>query len=366
VAMKILSPDIIHKTDVGGVRLNVSSRAEAEKAFKEIMASAKSHKPEADIHGVFIEGMVKKKYELLIGCKKDSIFGPAIVFGMGGVAVEVFKDTKVGLPPLNMALAMRMIRDTKIYKLLKGYRNMPGVDIQAIQFLLYKFSYLVVDFPEIKEIDINPFAVDEHGGIVLDAKVILDRKVMESEVKPYSHLIISPYPKEYMAKFKMDGGKTAEIRPIRPEDEPLEAEMFKTFSKETQRQRFFGMVGEVSHDLLQRYTQIDYDREIALIALVREGKEKKMAGVVRLIADPYNEAAEFAVVVGDPWQGRGLGGKFTHYILEIARQRGIKRVHAKFLRDNAAIKRIFEKEGFEIKYKGNMGHAEICLTKYEQ
>src|SRR3989339_303920 len=361
VAMKILSPDIIHKTDVGGVRLNINSSEEAGRAFSEIMESARRHEPKAAIEGVFIEPMVKKRYELLIGCQKDPIFGPAIVFGMGGVAVEVFKDTKVGLPPLNMSLSLRLISATKIYKLLKGYRGMPGVDIAAIQFLLYKFAYLVADFPEIKELDINPFAIDEHGGIVLDAKVILDKDVINKKIKPYSHLVISPYPKEYMTRFKMKDGRKVVLRPIRPEDEPMEAEMFRHFSDETERHRFFHRIGDITHDLLQRYTQVDYDREIAIIAEFTENKEKKMLGVVRLIADPYGETAEFAIVVADPWQKQGLGNKFTDYILGIARERGIKKVYANFLKDNPPMIRIFEKRGFTIIYKDKIGHAELEL-----
>src|SRR3989339_374987 len=361
VVMKILSPDILHKTDVGGVKLDINSEEEAQHAFEKIINSVRKHKPKADIHGVFIEGMVNKKYELLIGCKKDPIFGPAIVFGMGGVAVEVFKDTKVGLPPLNMALSMRMINETKISKLLKGYRNMTGIDIQAIQFLLYKFAYLIIDFPEIKEIDINPFAVDENGGIVLDAKVILDKEVMKKEIIPYSHLVISPYPKEYITQFKMKNKKLVIIRPIRPEDEPLERELFKIFSKETQRHRFFHLIKDISHELLQRYTHIDYDREIALIAELTERKRKKIIGVVRLISDPYNESAEFATVIGDPWQYQGLGNKFTDYILEIAKSRGLKRVYAKFYKDNNPIISIFKKRGFEISFKGDTGYAELSL-----
>lgn len=361
VVMKVLSSDIIHKTDIGGVCLDINSKEEAEDAFEKIMNAVRQHEPQAAILGVFIEAMVQKRYELLIGCRKDPIFGPAIVFGMGGVAVEVYQDTKVGLPPLNMSLAMRLIEETKIYKLLKGYRGMPGVDIQAIQFLLYKFAYLVADFPEIKELDINPFGVDEYGGIVLDAKVILDKKVIGKEVKPYSHLVISPYPKEYITEFKMKNGKAVIIRPIKPEDEPLEAEMFKTFSPQTQRHRFFGLIKDITHELLVRYTQIDYDREIALVAVIKGKHKEKMIGVVRLIADPLNKTAEFAVVVADPWQGQGLGNKFTDYILKIARERRIKKVWAKFLRDNKPMLNIFKKRKFSVTFKGNTGYAELEL-----
>ncbi|MBN2101838.1 MAG: bifunctional acetate--CoA ligase family protein/GNAT family N-acetyltransferase [Candidatus Aenigmarchaeota archaeon] len=361
VAMKIMSPDILHKTEVGGVRLNIKSREEAGKAFSEIISSAKKKAPKADIHGIFIEEMATKKYELLIGAKKDPIFGPAIVFGMGGVAVEVFKDTDVGLPPLNMRLSMLLIEDTKIYKLLKGYRGMKGVDIPSIQFLLYKFAYLLSDFPEIEDIDINPFGVDENGGIVLDAKVILDKKTMGRTVKPYSHMVISPYPKEYVTPFTMKNGKEVLLRPIRPEDEPMEAEMFTKFSEETQRFRFFTLIKDITHELLVRYTQIDYDREIAIIAEAEERNKKKMAGVVRLIADPYNETGEFAIVVADPWQNQGLGNKFTDYILEIAKLRGINKVYADFLRDNNVMRHMFEKRGFRITTEKDISHAELEL-----
>jgi len=360
-AMKILSSDILHKTDIGGVILNINTSADAINAFGRIMSNVKKNEPDANIEGVLIEPMIKKRYELLIGCKKDPIFGPVIVFGMGGVAVEIFKDTKIGLPPLNMSLSLRMIKETKIYKLLKGYRGMPGVDIQSIQFLLYKFAYLIADFPEIKELDINPFAVDEHGGIVLDAKIILDKEVLKKSIKPYSHLVISPYPKEYITQFKLKNKEVVTLRPIRPEDEPLEAEMFKSFSKETMRHRFFSQISDISHEMLIRYTQIDYDREIAIIAELSDKGEKKMLGVARLISDPFNKTAEFAIVVADPWQFQGLGNKFTDYILEIAKERGIKKIHAKFLKDNKPMISIFTKRGFNITYSRNMGRAELEL-----
>jgi len=192
VAMKILSPDIIHKIDVGGVRLNVGSKEEAIKAYDEIIYSVKKNRPDAKIEGIIMEAMVDKKYELIIGAKKDEIFGPVIVFGMGGSSTEVFKDTVIGFPPLDMDLAFQMISKTKIYQLLKGYRGMPKVDVEKIQFLLCKFSRLLIDFPIIKELDINPFSVDESGGVVLDVKVLLDEKVIKKSVEPYSHLSILP------------------------------------------------------------------------------------------------------------------------------------------------------------------------------
>jgi len=361
VVMKILSPDILHKTDVGGVKLNIKSKEQAEKAFDEIIKNSVKHKPKANIHGVFIEQMLSKKYELLIGCKKDPLFGPALVFGMGGIAVEIFKDTNVGLPPLNVALSMRILKKKKIYNLLKGYRGMKGVDIESIQFLLYKFAYLVSDFPEIKEIDINPFGVDENGGVVLDAKVILDEDIFGEKIKPYSHMVISPYPEEYITTFRMKNGIEAVLRPIRPEDEPLEEEMFTSFSEQTQRFRFFQLIKNITHNLLIKYTQIDYDREIAIIAEVQEKDKKKMAGVVRLISEPYNETAEFAIVVADPWHNLGLGNKFTDYILEIAKKRGIRKIYANVLYDNHIMLQMLRKRGFTITRNEEECHAELNL-----
>jgi acetyltransferase len=362
VAMSILSPDVLHKTEVGGLMLNLRSEGDVRHAYSEIINSVKGKIPDADIQGVVVTEMVTKKYELIVGAKKDPLFGPSIVFGLGGVAVEVFKDTNIGLPPLNMALAMRLIEETKIFTLLKGYRGMPGVDIKSIQFLLCKFAHLLIDFPEVLEIDINPFAVDSEGGVVLDAKVLLDKQTTGKVIEPFSHLVISPYPYEYITEFPMQNGEKVILRPIRPEDEPLEAEMFTTFSEQTQRFRFFGLIKYTSHDMLTRYTQIDYDREMAIIAEhTNEQGKKRMLGVVRLIADPYKNTAELAIVVGDPWQRLGLGNRLTDYILEIARKKEVKRVVANIMKDNVIMKHILEKRGFKLIDSDNTWQAEVGL-----
>jgi acetyltransferase len=192
VVMKIDAPGLMHKTELGGVRIGIGSAKEAKKAYADLLKIAKRNFPTNVPKGVFVEKEISKTYELIIGSKKDSIFGPVIIFGMGGVAVEVFKDIAAGLPPLNMALAKHMIEKTKIYQLLKGYRNMEGVDIKAIQFILYKFARLLIDFPQIKEVDINPFVVDENGGLALDVKIALDTKEPKKTADPYSHLAIVP------------------------------------------------------------------------------------------------------------------------------------------------------------------------------
>lgn len=361
VVMKILSPDILHKTEVGGVVVGVTSKTAVTAAFDGLMQRAKAAKPHAHLQGVLVEEMASKKYELLIGCKKDPIFGPVIVFGLGGVAVEVFRDTNIALPPLNMALSRRLIEETRIYQLLKGYRGMEGIELHSLQFLLHKFAYLIMDFPEIKEIDINPFGIDKRGGVVMDGKVVLDEAVLKTPVEPYSHLVISPYPRDLERQCTLKSGTEVLLRPIRPEDEKMEAEMFQNFSPKTQRFRFFQVVKNVSHEMLVRYTQIDYDREIAIVAEVKEGDQRKLAGVVRLIADPYNEAAEFAIVVADPWQNQGLGNIFSDYILEIARKRNIGMIYASFLKDNHIMKYLFEKRAFTITSTEDVYKAELKL-----
>ena len=361
VLMKIVSPDIIYERDVGGLITDIETDEEIDPAYDRIMETVRSRAPDARIAGMYVEEVLQKRYELLIGSKKDPIFGPVIVFGMGGVAVDVFKDTNIGIPPLNMSLAQQLIDGTKISTLLKGYRGARAVNVAAIQYLLYKFAYLVMDFPEISELDLNPLAVDERGGIVLDAKIILDEKVAGKIVKPFSHMVICPYPKEYERTVLIKRGRSVLLRPIRPEDEPMHEEMFRTFSVDTRRFRFFGPVKE-SHEMLARYTQIDYDREMAIIAELSEGGRKKMAGVVRLISDPYNETAEYAIVIGDPWHKLGLGTKMTSYILEIARARGIKKVYAYVLEDNLAMLKLFKKFNFIFRREEDYWRVEFQLN----
>jgi len=361
VVMKVVSPDIIYESEVGGVRSGIETEEEIDLDYERIMDAVRSKAPNARILGVYVEEMIQKRYELLIGSKTDPVFGPVIVFGMGGLAVDVFKDTTIGIPPLNMALAQQLIDGTRISTLLKGYRGTEAVDVASIQFLLYKFAYLVMDFPEISEIDINPFAVDDLGGIVLDAKIVLDEKIAGKPVKPFSHMVISPYPIEYEKTVEIKGGRSVLLRPIRPEDEPMEEEMFKTFSSQTKRFRFFGPIGDTTHEMLVRFSQIDYDREIAIIAELEEGGKRKMAGVVRIIADPYNETAEYAIVIGDPWQGQGLGTLMTRYILEIARSRDIRKIFAYLLEDNADMLHLFQKFGFTAKKDEDMYRVELLV-----
>lgn len=353
VVMKVVSPDIGHKTEVGGVKLDLPDEQAVRDAFKSIMDGVSEARPDARIQGVLVEQMIDKPFELLIGANKDPIFGPAIVFGRGGVAVEVYKDTQMGLPPLNMALARQIIHDTQIYPLLKGYRNMEGVNLEELEFTLVKFAYLVMDFPEIKEIDINPFVADEKGGIVLDAHIVLEHVEVEKRARPYQHLSIRPYPGRYTKKVTLNDGTKATLRPIRPEDEPLMEKMLDYISTSSLYYRFFGFVPKVTHEWMSRFTHIDYDREIAIVAMIEnEEGEEEMTAVVRIIEDAWGESAEYAILVADKWQGKGLGNILMDYILQIARERHIGKVVASVLPTNAGMIHMFEKRGFKFDKSG--------------
>lgn len=348
VVLKIASPDITHKTDVGGVIVRLNNALEVREAYDTIMRRAAEKRPDAEVRGVLVEKMAKKQFELLIGAKKDPIFGPVIAFGRGGVAVEVYRDMKLGLPPLNRMLARRIMEGTRIYPLLEGYRGMHGVDLEELELILVKFAYLVMDFPEIHEIDINPFVMDETGGLAIDARIILETEKMPRKGKPYRHLVISPYPEKFSKAILLKSGQVGRLRPIRPEDEPMEAKMFEKLSRESLYFRFFGFVPTVTHDFLTRFTHIDYDREMAIMAVVEEAGVDKMVGVVRIISDAWGESAEYAIVVADDWQGQGLGSQMTDYIIDIAREMGIKKLYATALATNKAMLGLFEKKGFTV------------------
>ena len=223
---------------------------------------------------------------------------------------------------------------------------MKAVDLRSLQFLLYQFSYMIMDFPEIAEIDINPLGIDAEGSVTLDAKIVLDAEPPPRNRAPYSHLIVTPYPRELERTVRLPNRRKVHLRPIRPEDEPLEAEMFRAMSPQTQRFRFFELIKDITHEMLVRYTQIDYDREIAIIAEMNEKGVRKMVGVARIIGDPYNDTAEFAIVVADPWQGMGLGNLLTDAVLSAWRPRKYRSIYAEFLASNHAMHHILSKRHF--------------------
>ena len=280
VVLKILSPQIVHKSDAGGVILNVNSPHEVRDAFELLIQRATAYNPNAQIIGVTVQPMVEKKgYEIIIGGKTDPVFGPVILFGMGGVGVELFKDYSIGLPPLNTTLIRRMMEETKVYRLLKGYRGAPAVDLKKLDETVLIFSQLLVDFPQIKEIDINPLLISEKEALILDARIVVDKEKVCKKFEPHEHMVISPYPKKYEILWLLKNGQEVLLRPIKPEDEPMWLEWFQSLSEESIRYRFFQMLKDTPHEVRVRYCNIDYDREVAMVAEMVENGKRKILGV---------------------------------------------------------------------------------------
>ncbi len=352
VVCKIDSPEITHKTDVGGVALDLRDGASVRAAFDRIVSEARRRRPEARIDGVTVQRMAptREGIELILGAKKDPTFGAVLMVGTGGIAAEVFTDRALGLPPLNERLARRMLEQLAAWRLLKGYRGRPAAKIDQLIEILMRFSYLVADFPEIREIDVNPLLVAAEGAIALDARIVLDRAVLARGARPYEHLVLRPYPEEYVTETKLKDGTPVRLRPIKPEDEPLWSDMLSRCSPETIYARFRALFQWKHHETATRYCFIDYDREIAIVAEVEEDGSQKLIGVGRLIADPDHETVEYAVLVTDAWQDRGLGGVLTDYCYEIAKHWGLRRVVAETSPENERMIRLFRNRGFEISH----------------
>ena len=361
VVLKILSPQIVHKSDIEGVVLDINSKAELQEAFRKVMQRAKEKMPESEIQGVTVQPMIRKKgYEIILGAKTDPLFGPVIMFGMGG-AGEVFEDIAIGLPPLNQTLARRIMEETKVYQLLKGYRNAPPANLKLLEEIMVRFSQMLVDFPQIKEVDVNPLFINKKEALALDARVVIDRERVSAKFEPHEHLVISPYPKKYETVWRMRDGRTVLLRPIKPEDEPLWLEMFQNFSEESVRYRFFNVIKDTPHEVRIRYCNIDYDREIGIVAELEEEGRRKILGVMRLIIEPDGKTGEVAFIVADPWQGLGLGTKMVDYMIEICRDKGLETVYAFMLPDNHRAIRLVKKMGFTIEYATDVTKATLNL-----
>jgi acetyltransferase len=345
VVMKIHSPDISHKSDVDGVRLSLKDEVDVTQAYEDIVARAKSFKPEARIFGVTIQTQVEKApLELILGAKKDPHFGPLLVFGMGGIFTEVFKESAVDLPPLNLLLARRLMERTRIYRILQGYRNIPPANLDELAGILVRLSQLVTDFPEIVELDINPLLISNGKPICVDARILLE----PSQVPAPRHLIIAPYPNQYESDWLLEDGTPVLLRPIRPEDETLVKELLENCSDETLYFRYFHLIKSFPHIFLIRFTQNDYDREIGLAAFGVPPGPEVMMGVGRLVMTPERERAEFAVIVADPWHGKGLGEKLISRVIEIARDNGVKSLWGEVLAGNVPMLGLMKKTGFTL------------------
>jgi acetyltransferase len=350
VVLKIHSPEITHKTDVGGVVLDLANGDAVRVAFERITESARRLRPDARVLGVTVQKMVAAVHgvELIVGMKRDPVFGPVIMVGFGGVTAELFQDRALELPPLDERLARRMLESLRAWPLLTGYRGRPVVHVERLIETLMRFSYLVAHLPEIAEIDINPLLVTPTDVIGLDARVILSGEAGGKAAQPFSHLAIRPYPEEWVKEVRLADGSELLMRPIRPEDEPLWHELVASCSPETLRQRFRYLFKLPSHTTAARFCFLDYDREIAIVAETLAGGQRRLVGVGRLIADADHQTAEFAVLVADPWQGRGLGSLLMDYCLTICQRWGVREVTAETAPDNVRMLAMFQRRGFAL------------------
>jgi acetyltransferase len=364
VVMKIHSPQITHKTDVGGVKLDLASDQAVAESFTAMVERAKHSKPNATIIGVTIQKMiaVPNAYELIMGMKKDPVFGAVLLVGMGGVSAEVFKDRALALPPLNETLARRALESLKSWPLLKGYRGKPAANIDRLIEILMRFSYLVADYPEISELDVNPLLVTPDEVIALDARVVIDHSATVHSMRRFGHLAIRPYPEEYVTQRTCKDGTAVTLRPIKPEDEPMWHELLGGCSKESIRFRFSSLIKKSTHEMASRYCFIDYDREIAIVAEVEEEGSRKLIAVGRLAADANHDEAEYAVLIADRWQCRGLGGLMTDFCVEVARRWGVKRLVAEVSKDNHRMLSTFKSHGFSI---NDQQEEDVALVRKE-
>jgi acetyltransferase len=365
VVMKIYSPDITHKSDVGGVILNLKDEEMVRAAYSSMIKMVSARQPDARIDGVTIQKMVDTKgaVELIVGIKKDPSFGTVMLVGMGGTTAELFKDSRLEFPPLNEKLVMQMLESLKIYPLLTGWRGDPAKNVSKLIEVLIRMSYLAADYPEIAELDINPLIVTETDVIALDARIVVDEEILKNPVKDYSHLILRPYPESLVKEVTLKDGKQVLLRPIKPEDEPAWREMLANCSKESIYFRFRYDFFYNSHEVASKFCFIDYDREIAIVAEYEEDGEKKLIGVGRLISDPDQEMMEYAILITDAWQKKELGCILTKYCIEIAKSKGFKVLVAETTKDNKGMISVFRKLNFKMKFNED---SSVSVKKYIQ
>jgi acetyltransferase len=365
VALKILSPDVTHKSDVGGVTLDLETPEAVADAARAMRARLLAHCPDARLGGFTVQRMARRPgaRELIIGAACDPIFGPFVLFGHGGTAVEVIGDRAVALPPLNLSLARELISRTRVAKLLDGYRNHPPADLEAICNTLVQVAQILVDLPEVVELDLNPLMADEHGVLALDARMRIEAVAAGRGTRAASdRLAIRPYPRELEETVALRDGSRVLMRPIRPEDEPAHQALFASLAPEDVRFRFFNMVRELPHSQMARYTQIDYDRELAFVAVaVGAGATNETLGVVRGIFDPDNVRAEFAILVRSDQKGRGLGYALLDKLVRHCRARGAREVVGQVLPDNRAMLELAHELGFKSRFLPRDGVIEVRL-----
>ncbi len=348
VAMKVNSPDITHKTDAGGVMLNLANAQAVRAAYHEIIENLQHNRPEARIDGISIEPMIVKPNgrELMVGVTNDPIFGPLITFGAGGTTVEVMGDRSVTLPPLNAFLVKDLIQGTHVAKMLGAFRHMPPADMQALESVLLRVSEMVCELPMLMEMDINPLILDESGVLAADARVVVELR--QPSADRYAHMAIYPYPTHLVSNWQLADGTDLVIRPIRPEDAGIEQAFVRNLSEEARYFRFMNSVQELSEAMLVRFTQIDYSREMALVAVAEEDGQEVELGVTRFAINPDGESCDFALVIADRMRGKGLGNKLMTALMDAARSKGLKVMEGEVLKSNTSMLKLMQRLNFSI------------------
>lgn len=349
VVLKIMSRDIVHKSDVGGVVLNLTSPEAVRAATADIIARAKALRPEARIAGVIVQAMVvrPKARELILGLADDPTFGTVVVFGRGGTAVEIINDKALALPPLDLQLARSLIERTRVSRLLRGYRDVPAVKPDAVAMVLVKIAQMAADIPEIRELDVNPLLADENGVLAVDARISVGRVERKFGGSGPANFAVRPYPSQWQRHIEVKDGWRVFVRPIRPEDEPLIHELLRHVTSQDLRLRFFAPMKEFTHEFIARLTQLDYARAMAFVALDEVTNE--MVGVVRIHSDSIYESGEYAILLRSDLKGRGLGWALMQLIIEYARSEGLKMISGDVLQENVTMLEMCRSLGFEVK-----------------
>ena len=349
VVLKIMSRDIIHKSDVGGVVLNLTSPDAVRAATADILARAKKLRPEARISGVIVQAMVvrPKARELILGLADDPTFGTVIVFGRGGTAVEVINDKALALPPLDLPLARDLIERTRVSRLLRAYRDVPAAKQDAVAMVLVKLAQMAADLPEIRELDINPLLADEGGVLAVDARISVGQVEQKFQGTGPANFAVRPYPSQWQRHIEVKEGLRVFVRPIRPEDEPLIHELLRHVTAHDLRLRFFAPMKEFTHEFIARLTQLDYARAMAFVAF--DETTNQMVGVVRIHSDSIYETGEYAILLRSDLKGRGLGWALMQLIIEYAKSEGLKAISGDVLKENTVMLEMCRNLGFEVK-----------------
>ncbi len=360
--LKIDSPDISHKSDVGGVALNIMNATGVRDTYNDMMQTVKRLRPDARINGVTVQSMVRSRHgrEIYIGLVTDDPFGPVIAFGAGGTMIELINDRAMELPPLNQFLARRLIERSRVAETLGEWRGNAPANVDLLEQILLRISEMVCELPQLREMDINPIIVDEHGAVAVDARVVIDNapQGVSSRVHNYNHLSILPYPAQYEQLWPMRGGGEYTVRPVQPDDAQMLQDLVQGLSKESRYFRFVSSMHELPPAMLARFTLIDYDREMALVAVHKTrtaGEDGEMLeteriiGVSRYVTNPDKSTCEFSLVVADEFAGKGLGSRLMMSIMDVARDKGLSEIEGLVLTHNPGMLKLMRSLGFTVK-----------------